>query len=678
MDSLPLPATLRPHLRCLIDRIVPSDGDPAVTDAIETFLLRQLAPDGALAKDRTLYERFLTALGAEFCDESEEAKDSRLRAAEASDEWRGFFRRMVEQVQEGFYTSPVGLQWIGWTVTDTAEAARAAQEQRGKLALPVADSLSLADRFDAIVVGAGAGGGVIAALLSEAGKTVLLLERGGNHGFGEIGRDPLRNQRLSQYGTNAGPDAGHPRVYVDSRGTEHTVLPHEGGYHNNAAIVGGGTRVYGAQAWRFHPLDFRMATTYGVPDGSSLADWPISYDDLTPFYERAERELGVAGDADSFRHLPGRSAYPMPPMRLNTQGRTMREAAAKLGWHTVTVPLAINTVPYLGRPACIHCQHCVGFPCPTEAKNGTHNTVIPRALATGRCHAETGAMVERIETIDGKAVGVTFFDASGQRRTVHAEVIVVAAGAIETARLLLNSGLGNDHVGRHLQGHYYPGAFGLLPEDIWDGIGPGPTTATCEFSHGNADESGRIVGGGMLADDFIPLAPTFMKGYTPPDLPRWGAVPKQWMRTNHHRTLKIMGPVQDIPSPDARVSVAHDVRDRFGIPVARLSGTTHPETVRTARFMVERAAEWVRAAGATETWAWPPGLGLSGGQHQSGTVRMSEDPAQGAADRFCRLHGHENLYIGDGSVHVTNGGFNPFLTIMAIAYRTGDHILRQW
>src|SRR5204863_9887230 len=125
---------------------------------------------------------------------------------------------------------------------------------------------------------------------------VLLLEPGPALSFGDIPRDHLRNQRLSTYGHNAGPDIeGNPRVFVDPHGAARTVRPHEGGYSNNAACVGGGTRVYGAQSWRFMPQDFRMASLYGVPESSSLADWPITYEELEPYYERAECEVGVAG-----------------------------------------------------------------------------------------------------------------------------------------------------------------------------------------------------------------------------------------------------------------------------------------------------------------------------------------------------------------------------------------------
>jgi choline dehydrogenase-like flavoprotein len=539
-----------------------------------------------------------------------------------------------------------------------------------------------ASSYDVVIVGAGAGGGVIAGVLAEAGKRVLLLERGEDLSApGAVGRDHLRNQRLSQYANNAGPDGpDHPRVLVDWKsGNWRAVLPHEGGYGNNAATVGGGTRVYGGQAWRFHPLDFRMASTYGVPDGSSLADWPVSYDDLAPYYERAEWEVGVSGDAAAMAAAgflpPFARDYPMPPVTPDTlQGRAFRAGAAALGWPTAPVPLLVNSRPYLGRAACAHCNMCVGFACPTDGKNGTQNTLIPRALVSGRCTLETGATAERIDVEGGRAVGVTYRDRAGERRTVRAEVVVAAGGAIETARLLLLSGLGNDHVGRHLQGHYYPVALARFEQDIYDGVGPGASTATCAFNHGNEG----IVGGGMLADDFVALPITAWKRHADPAVPRWGAEAKAWMRDHYRRVTEVKGPVQEIPSPDARVTLDPEVRDKWGLPVARLSGATHPETVRTAAYMWDRAAEWARAAGAVQVWGAPPGLSLSSGQHQAGTVRMGDDPAASAADRFCRLHGHDNLYIGDGSVHVTNGGFNPVLTIMALAFRTADHIAKNW
>ena len=539
--------------------------------------------------------------------------------------------------------------------------------------------------YDVIVVGAGAGGGVAAGVLAEAGKTVLLIERGRELAFDDVPRDHLRNHRYSRYGHNTGPSLdGNPRVVVDQDGHEHTLRPHEDAYQNNAAVVGGGARVYGAQAWRYLPLDFEMASAYGVPAGSSLADWPIGYADVAPYYERAEWEIGVSGDSTgSAERWPRDKGYPMPPVQLNRQGTVMRRGAEALGWPALAVPLLINSTPYLGRPACIHCQHCIGFACPVDAKNDSANTLLARARATGRIEVVTDAMVERVDTVGGRVVGVTYVDSDDQRRSARAEVVVLAAGAIETARLMLNSrspehprGLGNDHdqVGRNLQGHYYPGAVGLMSETVHDGIGPGVTTAITQFNHGNAD----LIGGGMIADEFVVLPIIFWARNLPPDLPRWGAEAKRFMRDNYTRVARVMGPVQEIPSPDARVTLDPTVRDRWGIPVARLSGTTHPETVRTATFMFERAQDWLAASGAERIWGSPPRLKLSGGQHQAGTCRMGDDPVTSVTDRWGRVHGHDNLYVADGSVHVTNGGFNPVLTIMALAFRTAEHAAEAW
>jgi choline dehydrogenase-like flavoprotein len=430
-----------------------------------------------------------------------------------------------------------------------------------------------------------------------------------------------------------------------------------------------------------------MASRYGVPAGSSLADWPIGYDELAPWYDKAEWEIGVA--ADGSRNMePWRRAlgYPMPAVPQGPMAMAMYRGAEALGIPTLTTPLLINTVPYNGRAACIQCGSCVGFTCPSDAKNGSQNTMLPRALATGACELLTRTVVERVDTDDrGKVTGVTFIEElpeGPRRRSVRAKAVVLSAGATETARLLLLSrsklhpeGLGNAHdqVGRHLQGHYYPTAFGLFPEDIYDPRGPGVTTASIAFNHGNDG----IVGGGMLSDDFILLPIIFWKQFRPADVPRWGAGAKDFMRKNYRRISAIRGPVQEIPSPDARVQLDPAVKDRFGMPVLRLSGTTHPETVRTAKFMMEKARQWITAAGAVRTWGSEPVARLSGGQHQAGTCRMGTDPKESVTDSWGRVWGHDNLFVSDGSLHPTNGGFNPVLTIMALALRNGQHIAQS-
>ena len=422
----------------------------------------------------------------------------------------------------------------------------------------------------------------------------------------------------------------------------------------------------------------------GVPAGSSLADWPISYADLAPDYERAEWEVGVAGDSPgAARHWPRGKGYPLPPLRISPQGALLRAGASKLGWDAFGVSALINTAPYGGRAACIQCQYCVGMPCPVDAKNGAHNTMIARAVASGRCELLTECVVDQITSdAAGHVTGVSYFDPAGRLQSATAEVVICAGGAIETARLLLLSandqhphGLGNDYdqVGRHLQGHTYPMAVAVMPEPVYDGLGPGMSTVTVEFNHGNDG----IVGGSMMTDDLIEIPIRFWQHYLPPDIPRWGAAAKEFMRADFKRSMRVTGPVQEIPNPEARVTLDPKVRDRWGRPVARLSGAMHPETLRTSEFMLRREMEWLKAAGAERVWGKMPSLKLSAGQHQAGTCRMGDDPKTSVLNKWNQSHDIKNLFVVDGSSFVTGGTQNPTMTILALAMRASEYLAEE-
>jgi len=538
-------------------------------------------------------------------------------------------------------------------------------------------------KVNAVIVGAGAGGGVVAKELATAGLSVVMLERGRWHSAAEFRKDDLHNQRNSILGAAFGPDDRSPRVLVDNSG-EHVVYPSDGGYSNNAACVGGGTFSYGAQAWRFMEKDFRMRSTYGAVEGSTLDDWPISYDDLEPYYEKAEWEMGVSGDdsANPFK-APRRKPLPMPPLSPTKEYTILQPAARRLGLHPFDIPMLRNSVPYNGRRSCMRCRWCVGFACEVNARTGTHNTVIPAALATGNCELRTGCMTKEV-LLDGRgrATGVAYFDASGHLQEQPADLVIICGGAIESARLLLNSkhrlfpnGLGNryDQVGRNLQSHSYTGAAGIFDFETYDDIGPGAGIAICDYNHGNPG----LAGGGMLANEFIRLPYQFL-GSVPPWVSRWGKEHKDHVRSAFKRTVVVFGPTQEMPVADARVQVDPKVRDYWGIPVARLSGGKHPHTLEIARFLAEKAQAWLKEAGATSTWPRIPGPGLSGGQHQAGTCRMGNDPKTSVVDKDCRIHDVDNVYVIDASVHVTNGGFNPVLTILANAYRASNNLLAAW
>jgi len=540
-------------------------------------------------------------------------------------------------------------------------------------------------RVNAVIVGAGAGGGVVAKELATLGLKVVLLERGRWYSAADCRKDDLFNQRTQVLGAKFGPDdERNPRVAVDEQGRESIVYPTDGGYSNNAACVGGGTFSYGAMAWRFMEQDFRMRSTYGPVEGSTLEDWPIGYADLEQFYEKVEWEMGVSGDdsGNPFK-APRRKALPMPPLAPSREHQILLPAARRLGLHPFDIPMLRNTVPYNGRRSCMRCRWCVGFACEVNARTGTHNTVIPAALATGNCELRTDCMTREI-LLDSqaRATGVAYYDARERLQEQPADLVIVCGGAVESARLLLNTkhrlfptGLGNryDQVGRNLQSHSYSGANGLFEQETYDDLGPGASISICDYNHGNPG----LTGGAMLANEFIRLPYQFM-AQVPPWVARWGQEHKEFVRSAYRRTIVVMGPVQEMPLADARVQVDPKVKDRWGIPVARLSGGRHPHTIEIGRYIAGKAEAWLKEAGAVQTWKRVPGRSLSGGQHQAGTCRMGTDPKSSVVNANCQLHDVDNVYVIDAGVHVTNGGFNPVLTILANAYRASEQLLKAW
>ena len=538
---------------------------------------------------------------------------------------------------------------------------------------------------NAIVVGAGAGGGVVAKELATAGLTVVLFERGRWHTYDEHGDDELTSQRTFPLKCGFGPDnARNWRMAPDGKGGWRKVFPNDWSYGNNAACVGSGTVSYGAMAWRYQPVDFQLRTHYGDVPGTTLADWPISYDELEPYYEKAEYEIGVAGDPTNDPFVPPRkNPYPMPAFSFNREGEILEKAALKLGLHPFPIPMLRNSVPYNGRPACIRMRTCVGFACPVGAKAGTQNTVIPVALATGNCELRINCMVSEIMLNEkSRAKGVRYFDANNKLQEQTADLVVVSGSASETARLLLNSksktfpnGAGNNQgwVGKNLQDHAYTGAYGLFEDEVYDDVGPGACIAINDFNH----RTPGVIGGGVLCNEFIRM-PYLFTHVRPQGSPSWGKEHKAFQKQNFKRHIAVMGPVQEMPTFERKVEVDPVVKDFWGIPVVRMGGTRHENDIKTAHRMADLAEKWLREAGAVQVWQNIPGRESGAGQHQSGTCRMGNDPKTSVTNKYGQLHEIDNVFVADGSLHVNNGGYNPALTILTMGYWVGDHILKQW
>jgi len=682
------------RLLVAIDAVVPADDFPSASQAGGLRFWSQVtASERPEWSDRAIavLDLFDRQSGGRFADLDLAARQAVLDSLSNYPEYLWF----AQLVNAGFYADPanggnddaVSWRMLGWSPAPAG--GWPAEEVWVPDRRPIIRRDSVAAHYDAVVVGSGAGGGVAAWALAQAGRSVLLVERGDYPDTAYLARDHLRNAR-----TDSGLDhrtlrssAENPRTLL--LGPDPVVLPAwDPRYGSNADTFGGGTRVYGAQAWRFMPEDFAMASTYGVPDGSALADWPIGYDDMEPFYTQAEYEIGVCGSAEPHAGSTRRSRpYPMAPMAPTKPARRLLAGARVIGLTTTPVPLAINSTPYDGRAACARCRQCIGFACPVEAKNGSDTTVLARAAATGNLSVLLGTRAERIVTdATGRVTGVDLVgDIGGSRwrRMVGAYDVVVGAGAIESARLLLASGnerepygLGNAHdqVGRHLQGHLYGGAIGIFADAVNDLLGPGPAISTHDFRHGNDG----LVGGGMIANEFVPT-PVSTFGYLRQAglIGPHGLAAKQGVRHLLPRMQRVVGPVQEVTSADNRVRLDPTVTDSLGIPVARLSGRLHPNDLAALQLLGERAADWLRASGATTAIAYgfPPGnVAPSSGQHQAGTCRMGTDPATSVTDPNGRVWGHPNLRVIDGSLHVTNGGVNPVLTIFANAFR----IMHTW
>jgi len=539
---------------------------------------------------------------------------------------------------------------------------------------------------NAIVVGAGAGGGIVAKELAINGFSVIVFERGGWPDYDKHINDELISQRVQVLGSAYGPDwVRQPRVALYPEGKRVTVQPDDGRYGNNAACVGSGTVSYGAMGWRYMPEDFRLKSIYGAVEGSSLDDWPITYEELEPYYVKAEWEVGVSGDETNPFAGPRSKPYPMPAFEMNKESTLLFNTCKRMGLHPFPIPMLRNSVAYNGRAGCTRNHTCCGYACPCDAKNGSQNTVLPVALRTGNCQVKTNCVVAEIIVDDkSRATGVQYFDENGKGQTQTADIVVISAAAIETARLLLNSksklhpngaGNNNDYVGRNLQDHAYTGASGLFDFDILDHVGPGATIALCDFSHHNPG----IIGGGMLANEFFQL-PYAFSGTRPAGEPRWGKAHKEFQRKNYYRIGRMQGPIQEMPNPESRVTIDPTVKDYWGIPVPALSGGRHPLDFEHCRFLSGKAEAILKEAGAVKTWTYVPGPNVTPatGQHQAGTCRMGNDPKTSVVNKNCQVHEIDNLFLADGSVHVTNGGFNPALTIMANAFRTGDYIVKNF
>jgi choline dehydrogenase-like flavoprotein len=534
------------------------------------------------------------------------------------------------------------------------------------------------DPVDFVVVGSGAAGGVLAKELATAGFDVLVLEQGPWQQAEQFTHDELSIERenamlnlaFEPFQTIRETENDPPR-----RNTGRAIAYRRG--------VGGSSVHFAANYWRLRPIDFRERSALGPIGGTGFADWPITYDELEPYYTKVDWEIGVSGSPGPFD--PHRSRpYPLPPMPNKSSGVLLERGATALGLHAQVAPVAILSRGYDGRSACMSCGHCSYYGCEFGAKSSTLVTMIPRAIATGRCEVRAESTVVRIETsTKGRVSGVVYRDRDGAERQQAARAVVVAANGAETTRLLLMStssqfphGLANSsgNVGRYIMFNGHASTFGRFEHPLNEYKGPVASRVIHDFY--DADPKRGFYGGGGIDARFnygpIQFATTTV---LPEDVPTWGSEYKRALREYYTHSVRFAAHITSLPVATNTITLDADHPDRFGRPGLCLTYRDHPDDMEAKRWFRDRAEELMHAAGAERMWNQPIAK-IDGGVHLLGTARMGNDPRDSVVDRYHRAHDVRNLFICDGSSFVTSGRGQPTMTIQALAFRAAEHIAR--
>ena len=549
------------------------------------------------------------------------------------------------------------------------------------------------DVVDVCIVGSGAGGGMAAYVLTQAGARVALLEAGPLW-------DPVKDTRMLAWPYDSprrgGPTPDRPYGEFDAAtggwqidGEPYTVASDSSFRWFRARMLGGRTNHWGRLSLRFGPDDFRRRSLDGLGD-----DWPIGYEDLKPYYDRLDRLIGVFGSADGFPNDP--DGIFQPPPKPRCYERLIRDACVRLGIRCVASRHSILTQSLNGRPACHYCGQC-NRGCATGSNFSTPSVLLPPALATGRLRIIPNTMARHVTTDEhGAATGVTCIGTRDGRPThVRARIVVLAASACETARLLLNSrssrfpqGLGNSSgiVGRYLSDTtkpanvhgYIPKLANRIPHNE-DGVGGAhiympwwldnrkldfPRGYHLELSSGSGRQMPSF---GIMSD----IDRYGVSGY--------GKSLKSEYRKHYGAVITFLPRGEMIPNTDSWCEIDPSAVDKYGIPVLRFHFKHSVHERNQARHMVNTCHEIIDALGGTplETGSGDDKYALQDGgstNHEVGTTRMGDDPKSSAVNRFCRLHDVPNVFVADGGSFVSNPEKNVTWTILALSYRTAEYI----
>ncbi|CAH2604164.1 Glucose-methanol-choline (GMC) oxidoreductase:NAD binding site [Rhodovastum atsumiense] len=509
-------------------------------------------------------------------------------------------------------------------------------------------SFDLDDDGVVVIVGSGAGGGTLGSELAQKGVRVVILEAGKRHETQDFINDEWASFAQLAW-TDMRTTSGSWRVAKDFPNLPAWIVK----------SVGGSTVHWAGASLRFHAHEFKAASTYGTLPGANLLDWPISLDEMAPWYDRAELRMGTTGTHDIPR-LPG-----------NNNFKVMAAGAHKLGYQVVhTGNMSINSQPRDGRTSCQQLGFCFQG-CKMGAKWSTLVAEIPKGEATGRLEVRPGCMAVRIEHNDrGRVTGVVYADESGTLHRQRARVVAVAGNSIESPRLLLNSasaafpdGLANSsgQVGRNYMRHMTGSVYGIFERPVH--MYRGTTMAGIVRDESRNDPARGFVGGYEM--ETLSLGVPFMAAFLQPGA--WGRDFTAAMEGYANMAgMWLVG--EDMPRETNRVTLDPAVKDRFGLKVASVHYDDHDNDIAMRRHAWRSGAAIYEAVGAKRTILTPPYPST----HNLGTNRMSANPRDGVVNRWGQTHDVPNLFVSDGSQFTTGASCNPTLTIVALALRQAD------